>query len=278
MEILTRKSNLVHIKRETEETAILQNNVSFYKKTEEYKVISTPNYMEILSDKKLYLSLYRKLKNVHVIAPSKSENAKQNQENTLSVYLVGDKWIEHLEGEKIENEVETQININDSHMHNRTLIILQNDRMVLYSRKLKKIQEIPLQLKYAERMSIAVHKGKTVMGILSVTERRVLVICEKDIIKDIKISKQTKEMKIVEDGEHMYVILADGNRIRIVDIFGEGERTAETDHIKSILQIEYKDRIIYTASPEGIICTMGIEEKESTAVYVDSEGIVRMGV
>lgn len=279
MEILTRKSNLVRIKRETEETEIAQDNVCFYKKTEAYRVVSTPNYVEILSDKKVYLGLFRKLKNVHVIAPSKSENINpKNQENTRSIYLVGDKWVEHLEDQLIENEIETQTNINDSCMYKGALILLLNDKMVLYSRTLKKIQEIPLELKYAERMSIIQHKEKTLMGILSISERRAIVVCDKQIVKDIKISKRTKEIKIVEENDSAYIILADGNKIRIVGVFDEKDTTVETDHIGSICQIEHADRTIYTASPEGIICTMALEEKESTAVYVDSEGILRMGV
>ncbi|KAI5192300.1 hypothetical protein NEMIN01_1929 [Nematocida minor] len=279
MEILTRKSNLVKVNQEAQKAGLVRSNVSFYKKAQGYTAIGTPNYLEVITHKKVYLSLFRKLKDVHVTIPEESENSAGNQqESTEGAYLIGDKWVEYLDNAKIENEIEISSNINDSHMHNRTLILLLNDKLVLYSKYLKKIQEIGLKMKYAEKMSIATHKNKTVMAIVSSTEQCALIVYDKDVVKDMKVSKRTKEVKIVEDKGEVYVVMAESNKIRIVGAFTELDKTVETDHIKSICQIEYSNGVIYTASPEGVVCTMAIEDNEATAVYVDVEGIDKIGV
>ncbi|OAG33668.1 hypothetical protein NEIG_02076 [Nematocida sp. ERTm5] len=273
MEILTRKNNLLRINSTNGDISVIRNNITMYRKSGKYSILTTPNYLEVLANKKIYLSLFREVNNVHVIP-----NTDVKGKTSLNIYLIGDKYIEHLEDTVIQSDVDTKRTINDSCIYSNVLVVLHNSKIVIYNKYLKKLSDIPMQMKYCEKMSIIEYNGKGLMGILSSTERRALIIYDKDIMKDIKLTKKSKSIKVVTHSDKPFCILTEGNQIRIIDILGDNDRTVETEHINSIIQVEYRDGIIYTISTEGIVCSLGMEETLSTAVYVDAEGIESIGL
>lgn len=271
MEVLTRKNNLIRIDTSTQEVSLVRSNISFFKKTEEYTALGTPNYLEISAGKKVLLSLFRKVKDVHVVL-------RKEKTETLGIYLIGEKWVEYLENTEIQNELELKYNINYSCIYEKTLFLLSNEKLSLYNKHLKKLHEIPLKIKYADSISILSYQEKSLVGLLSGTERKAVIIHGKDTVKEIRVSKHSKEIKIVEYMEEVYAIIAEGTKIKVVGIFNEIEKVVETDHINAISQIEYVNGIVYSVSCEGIICSFALKENEAIGIYVDAEGIERIGV
>ncbi|EHY65560.1 hypothetical protein NERG_01167 [Nematocida ausubeli] len=273
MEVLTRKNNLLRINSTTGKVSVVRNNITMYKKTDEYTVLATPNYLEVLSGKKLYLSLFRKVNNVHILP-----NPGAQTKNSVRIYLIGDRYIEYLEDTQIQSEVETSRNINDTCIYNNIIIALQNSKITLYSKYLKKLDEIKVSMKYCEKISIVEHNGKGLVAVLSSTERRVLLIYGKEVAKDISVSKQAKNIKIVTWKDKPMCLISEGNAVRVVSAFDEEDRIVETEHISNITQIEYKDNTVYTISSEGIVCSFSMDETLATAIYVDAEGLESIGV
>ncbi|KAH9385899.1 uncharacterized protein NEMAJ01_0795 [Nematocida major] len=268
MEVLTRKHDLLAVSVEKKEASLLRSNLSFYKKTGTFTAYGTQNYVEITTDKTVFLSLREKLRDIHVIL---------EKEKSL-VFLVGDRTVECFEGEISRGELELSSPILCVQVHRNALLILTKNILKVYNKNLKKIQDISLPLKFPESFSILEVGSESVLAVLSRSERTCVLLSGGKVVKTLSVASGSYCVCVFPGNNGPFCAITVKNAIRVVGVFSEFDSTAESDHIGRIESVRYSEGLLYTASREGVICTMKPGDSEACAIYVESQGISSVGL
>jgi len=264
MNILTKRNELLKVELDRERVEVEGEGVVFWKKGREYRAVGSEEYLEIEGEKTTRIHLFRKIEDVLVIGDR--------------IYLVGDRWIEYLERSKLVKEREFAEKIVGVGVFEEMIVVLQQERLLVLDRRLKDVGRTRISVRYPEKLLITEDK---IMGILSATEKTVFLFTTSGSeIKKIRTEGRPSAFAVFKENGETYVAVAHGTKIRVEGVTRSFEREAETDHVTGIFEVKYseKDKAIYSASKEGIVCRTELERGDGEAVYVESAGIEKIDV
>lgn len=266
MDILTRENKVIRVTPKEQKVESIQENAIFYKRRPLYSAVQIGEYLEISQGKKrTRLHIYREIKNVHV-----TEN---------NIILVGDNWIELLEGDRLKKEREIKGRIIDTKVDGDLFIVLGQGTISIFSLALKRVSHNKIPFKYPDQILIHGQENK-VIGILSGTMKKVGVFNSTgELIKTVSVEEKPKYAIFFRNEQKLYLCVGHGKNLTIEEIDGDERYEVSTEHFSAIIGISYseEEKMIYSISQEGTLCQAPFSAKDAVLVYADTAGFKGFG-